>query len=146
MAFHPEQDELRRIELFEVFEREALRGLLFGAETRLLRAGDILYRRGDAADGGHLLEKGLIALEDGASGPSADKIVRPIALLGEIALIAATTRPVTAIAREPSTVLRIQRTLFHRVLEKYPATAAQVRKLFKNRLAAFAEGLKFDEN
>ena len=111
-----------------------------------MRAGDILYRRGDAADGGHILEKGLIALEGGAQGQSADKIVRPIALLGEIALIAATTRPVTAIAREPSTVLRIQRTLFHRTLEKYPVTAAQVRKLFKNRLVTFAQGLKFEEN
>ncbi len=146
MALHSELNELKRIELFAAFETDALRALIFSAETRLLRGGDVLYRRGEAADGGYILENGSIAIETGEPGPPADKIIKPVALLGEVALIAATTRPVTALAREPSTVLKIQRTLFHRILEKYPTTAAQVRKLFKDRLVKFAQGMKFDEN
>jgi CRP-like cAMP-binding protein len=50
----------------------------------------------------------------------------------------------TAFAREPSTVLKISRTLFHQILEKHPATAARVRALFQDRLTQFAAGLKID--
>jgi len=64
--------------------------------------------------------------------------------LGETALVAATSRPMTAFAREPSTVLKISRTLFHQILEKHPATAARVRALFQDRLTQFAAGLKID--
>ena len=34
MAFDTELDEIMRIDLFAVFEPEALRGLIYGAETR----------------------------------------------------------------------------------------------------------------
>jgi CRP-like cAMP-binding protein len=143
MARDTELEEILRIELFSVLEAEALRTVVFGAETRLLRAGDTLFRRGEAADCGYLLTKGSIALE-GQPGRPADRILHPVALLGEIALIAATTRPVTALAREPSTVLKISRSLFRQTLEKYPATATRVRQLFGDRLASFVEGLKFE--
>ena len=46
-------------------------------------------------------------------------------LLGELALLTETVRPVTATANEPSTVLRIPRTLFLKMLEGYPDAAAQ---------------------
>ena len=144
MALDAELDELTRIGLFGVFEPDALRGLIFGAETRLLRAGDVLFRRGEAADGGYLLASGSIALEAHDSGAPADKILRPRVLLGETALVAATIRPVTALAREPSTVLKISRTLFHQILEKHPATASRVRRLFEDRLKQFALGLKIE--
>jgi CRP-like cAMP-binding protein len=144
MALDTQFDELTRIGLFAALEPEALRELIFGAETRLLRAGDVLYRRGEAADGGYLLATGSIALEAQEPGAPAAKILRPLALLGETALVAATTRPVTALAREPSTVLKISRTLFHQILEKHPTTAARVRQLFKDRLKQFAQGLEID--
>ena len=51
MAFDTELDEIMRIDLFAVFEPEALRALIYGAETRLLRAGDVLFRCGETADG-----------------------------------------------------------------------------------------------
>ncbi|MBN8964924.1 MAG: cyclic nucleotide-binding domain-containing protein, partial [Rhizobiales bacterium] len=44
-------------------------------------------------------------------------------LLGELALIAETKRPATATAREPSTVIRISRSLFLKMLEGYPEAA-----------------------
>ncbi len=49
-------------------------------------------------------------------------------LLGETALIVTTKRPVTAIARQNCTVLRISRALFLRVLEEYPASAERLRR------------------
>jgi len=144
MARDTELDELLKIELFAALEAEALRAVVFGAEMRLLRAGDTLFRKGEAADCGYLLTKGSIALEAGEPGRPADRILQPVVLLGEIALIAATTRPMTALAREPTTVLKISRALFHQTLEKFPATAARVRQLFKDRLANFVTGLKLE--
>jgi CRP-like cAMP-binding protein len=144
MAQETELDELLRIELFGVMEPDALRALVFSAEMRLLRAGDVLYRKGETADGGYLLTKGAVALETGDAGRPAIKILKPIVLLGEIAMIAATTRPATAMAREPATVLKLSRALFHQTLEKFPATALRVRQLFKDRLVGFVSSVEFD--
>ncbi len=63
MALDDDIANLRRIPLFEDFEVEALRLLTFSAETKLLRAGDALFRRGEASDGGYILTNGSIALE-----------------------------------------------------------------------------------
>ena len=144
MARETELEELLKIELFSALEPEALRAVVFGAETRIFRAGDTLFRRGEAADCGYLLTKGSIAIEAGQPGRPADKILHPMALLGEIALVAATVRPVTALAREHSTVLRISRALFHQALERHPLSAARVRQLFKDRLTGFFEEIKFE--
>ena len=63
MALEDDIANLRRIALFEDFETEALRLLVFGSETKLLRAGDALFRRGEPSDGGYILTGGSIALE-----------------------------------------------------------------------------------
>jgi CRP-like cAMP-binding protein len=144
MALDDDIGNLRRIPLFEDFENEALRLLAFSAETKLLRAGDTLFRAGEASDGGFILTSGSIALERRDDGRPAEKVLRPFALLGETALITATTRPVTAIAREPATILKITRALFHRVLEEYPGTAVRVRRRLATRLAEIQRELTFD--
>jgi CRP-like cAMP-binding protein len=143
MALDDDIANLRRIALFEDFETEALRLLTFSAETKLLRAGDRLFRRGEPSDGGFILMNGSIALETHDDGRPAEKILRPLALVGETALIAETTRPTAAIAREPSTVLKITRALFHRILEEHPETALRVRRRLSARLAQLAQQLTF---
>jgi CRP-like cAMP-binding protein len=137
-------DRLTQIPLFAAFEPAALRTLALAAETRLFRAGDTLFRRGEAADGGYVLTTGALALETHDDGRPAEKILRPLTLVGEIALIAPTLRPATAIAREPTTTLKITRAQFHATLERDPATATRVRDLMRARLAAFADALRFD--
>ncbi len=146
MAFETELEDIQRIDLFAAFELGALRDLIFSSETRLLRAGDTLFRRGEASDGGYLLTAGSVAIEARDPAKPAEKILRPVALLGETALVASTTRPATALAREPSTVLKIPRTLFHQILEKHPATATLVRQFFRDRLSDFSQHLKMNSD
>ncbi len=74
----------------------------------------------------------------------ADKVLRPFALIGETALITETTRPVTAMAREPATILKITRALFLRILEEFPTTATRVRARVATRLTQLAQELKFE--
>ncbi|MEA2937498.1 MAG: hypothetical protein QOC56_1002, partial [Alphaproteobacteria bacterium] len=59
--------------------------------------------------------------------------VGPGTLLGELAMLTDTTRPVTATALEPSTVLRIPRGLFLKMLEGYPDSAKRLRDLMAKR-------------
>ncbi|MCX7898757.1 MAG: cyclic nucleotide-binding domain-containing protein [Methylocystis sp.] len=145
MTLDDDIENLMRIPLFSTFEPAALRMLAFSAETRLLRPGDILFRRGDASDGGFILTMGAIGLDPNAPGSGYSRapeiVVGPWALIGEVALITTTIRPSTAAAVEPSTVLKIGRTLFHQILEQHPATAVQVREFIRKRLTEFTNSM-----
>lgn len=138
MALEDDVAVLARNEIFATLAPEALRLLAFSAETRTLRAGDILFRRDEQSNGGYVLLSGSIALDAADRGGSAARIIRPPALIGEIALLARTSRPATAIAREPSNVLRISQQLFRRVLGEDPAGAERLREKLAARLARFA--------
>ncbi len=125
------EDNIRSLAALRFFSRmepEALRMVAFATESRNLRAGDVLFRQGDVADCGYLILSGAIAIETGHQGEASLKILNPGDLIGELALLIATKRPVTAIARQSSVVLRIARALFLRVLEDYPASADRLRK------------------
>jgi CRP-like cAMP-binding protein len=137
MTLDDDINNLIRIPLFAVFEPNALRMLAFSAETRLLRAGDALFRRGDVSDGGYVLTMGSVAIDPHDDGRPVTQILRPWTLIGETALVSPSIRPAGATAREPTTVLKISRPLFHMILEQHPATAARVRDLFRERLLAF---------
>lgn len=142
MTLDDDIENLGRIPLFATFEPSALRMLAFSAETRLLHPGDVLFRRGEASDGGFILTMGAIGLDprsDGfGDGRPPQVTLAPWTLIGETALVAPTTRPSTAVASEPSTVLRVGRPLFLQILEQHPATAARAREYFRSRLVDFA--------
>lgn len=141
MALDDDIRRLARIPLLAELEVDALRLIAFSAEARILRAGDVLFRAGEPSDSGYFIMSGRIAItpEEG-EGPA--RIMGPDALIGEIALLAPSKRPVTAVAREPTTVLKISRPLFHRVLSEFPSSAARVRSLISARLVAFAKELE----
>jgi CRP-like cAMP-binding protein len=137
---------LSRIPLFAIFEPSALRMLALSAEARLLRAGDVLFRRGETSDGGYVLTMGSIVLESHNQRRPRSLIIRPWTLIGETALVASSTRPAAAVAREPATVLKILRPTFHVILEQHPATAARARDFFRRRLLHFIREAGVDES
>lgn len=142
MSLDEDFRRLSRIPMFSELEPEALRLIAFSAETRILRAGDVLFRRGEPSDCGYIVLSGSIAFDVSGHGGPAGNIVGRDGLIGEIALITETARPVTAIAREPSTVLKVPRTLFHRVLQEFPRSAARIRAGMSARLGAFVQELE----
>lgn len=113
---------LERVPTLRLLGREALRILAIGAESRYVHKGEVLFVAGDAADCGYVVQEGSLRLET-KSRFTADVIVGSGTLLGELALIAETKRPATATANEPSTVIRIPRSLFLKMLEGYPEAA-----------------------
>ena len=117
---------------------EALRILAIGAESRQVSEGEVLFRKGDAADAGYVVQDGSFNLSEGSDGKQKDVKVGPGSLLGEVALIRETQRPVTATALEPSTVIRISRSLFLKMLEGYPEAAQRLRDVLAARAQATA--------
>lgn len=142
MALEDDVREMARVPLLHEIQPEALKLLAFSAETRILRKGDVLFRRGDESDAGYFIVSGSFSIQaESGSGVPLQTILAP-ALVGEMALIVSTDRPATVIAREPSTVLKIPRTLFRRVLKEYPDSALRVRRDLERRLSAFTAGLQ----
>lgn len=127
--------------LLSLMERDALRLVAFAAENRILRAGDVLFRRDDMSDGAFLVVTGAIALMKQDDGQPADEVVGPGALLGELALFAAVKRPVTAIAREPTQVMKLSRSVMRRVLGESPQSAQAIAAAIGERLQGFVSEL-----
>ncbi|MCI5075510.1 cyclic nucleotide-binding domain-containing protein [Oricola sp.] len=132
------EDDIRVISgvsLFEDLSDEQLRLLAFGAERLTLSQGQELYREGQAADCGFVVVSGSIDLfRTTMRGRKMLKRVEPGAILGELALIANTTRLTGAIAAEDSQVVRINRSLFRRMLEEYPHCAVSLHTRLSERL------------
>ena len=117
---------LERVPGLAMLGREPLRIVAIGAESRSIQGGDVLFRRGEAAEAAYVVQEGSFRLTaDETRDPG--ETVGPGMLIGDIALLTETKRPVTATACEPSTVMRIPRSLFLKMLESYPDAARQLR-------------------
>lgn len=137
MALDDDIALLARQPLLSLMERDALRLVAFAAESRILRAGDVLFRVGEPSDGALLIVSGAVALNSREDGGPADEIVGAGALIGEMALFTSVARPVTAIAREPTQVMRLSRSVMRRVLAESPASAEAVAAAISERLRGF---------
>jgi CRP-like cAMP-binding protein len=123
-----------RIPPLNLLGRAALRILAIGAESRFVHAGEVLFHAGDNADSAYAVQEGsFVLLPDGARDAAREIVAGPGTLLSELAMITPTTRLATATAREPSTVLRISRGLFLKMLEGYPDAAVRLRDAFAAR-------------
>jgi CRP-like cAMP-binding protein len=137
MGLEDDIAKLAKIPTFAPLELDALRLLAFSAEPKVLRAGDVLFRRDELSNGGFVILSGSVALDVTDTGTGTARIVRAPGLVGETALLTQTTRPATALAREPAHLLRISRQLFQRVLTEYPRSAEALRRSLSERLRQF---------
>ncbi|HZH50240.1 MAG TPA: Crp/Fnr family transcriptional regulator [Microvirga sp.] len=142
MALEDDIAILSRAPLFNLLDRDALRLVAFASENRILRAGDMLFRKGDRSDGGYVVSNGAIALDARDDGSPAALVVGPGSLIGQAALFTRIVRPATAIAREASTVIRVPPSLMRRVLEEFPAAAVAIHQVMAEELTRLTEGLE----
>jgi CRP-like cAMP-binding protein len=121
--------------------KQALRILAIGAETRHLQSGAVLFYAGELADGGYVVQEGSLLLEPGTLTEGNEITVGSGTLIGELALLTNTVCQATAIAKEPTVVVRIPRNLFRKMLEGYPAAAEKLRNSMTERLQAWSKEL-----
>ncbi len=129
---------LERVPTLRLLGTAALRMLAIGSEQRVIERGAPLFNAGDEADAGFVVQHGAFRVDDGGG---AELIAGPGALIGELALVVAMQRPSTAIAIEHSSVVRIARSLFQRVLESDPAAAHRLRDELAARTSQFASDI-----
>ena len=128
---------LERVPTLRVLGTASLRMLAIGSEQKNCARNVVLFKAGEEADAGFIVQRGAFRIEDG----SASVVAGPGALIGELALINAMRRPSTAIAMEDSSVLRVARSLFQRVLESDPAAARRLRDEFVKRTSQIASDI-----
>lgn len=125
---------LERVPTFAQLGFSALQIVAIGSETKHLEDGEVLFRAGETADAGYVIQQGSLKLtrhDTKRSDPSVT--LGPGVLIGELALVTETIRPATAVAAGPTTVMRISRNLFRRVLEGFPEAARQLRDRMAER-------------
>jgi CRP-like cAMP-binding protein len=119
----------------------ALRILAIGAESYAVEEGQRLFASGEPADCAYIVQQGAFRLN--SERPENVEITAgPGTLLGESALLAETRRPATATAREDSTVLRVSRAMFIKMLESYPDAAQRLRELIASRADEWAREIE----
>src|SRR4029079_19130538 len=99
--------------------------------------GDYLFNAGDEADAGYIVQRGSFRVEAGG----AEVVAGPGSLIGELALIVAMKRPCGAVALDHSSVIRVARSLFQRVLESDPAAARRLRDELASRTSQIASDI-----
>ena len=131
---------LERVPTLRLLGMTALRMLAIGSEQRNVAQGELLFRAGDEADAGFVVQRGSfkVSFEDEIQ---AEIVAGPGALIGELALIVVMRRPATALALENSSVIRVNRSLFQRVLESDPAAALRLRDEFIARTSQIASDI-----
>jgi CRP-like cAMP-binding protein len=132
---------LERIPILRRLGAPALRILAIGAESYRVDAGQVLFAAGESADGAYIVQQGSFSLQPETGGVTGI-VAGPGTLLGEAALLAETRRPATATAREGSTVLRISRAMFLKMLESYPDAAARLREVIAARADQWARDME----
>jgi len=130
---------LERVPTLRLLGKDALRMLAIGSEQRDVARGDRLFALGDEADCGYVVERGAFRVDDGSG---AETIASSGTLIGELALVVAMRRTATATALEYSSVVRIARSLFQRVLESDPEAARRLRDAFATRTSQIANSIQ----
>jgi CRP-like cAMP-binding protein len=133
MAIEDDINFFEKVPTLSMLGRGALRILAIGAESRYVHSGETLFAVGDDANGGYVVQEGSFRLSPRGGDTTKSFRVGVGTLLGELALFTETTRPVTATALEPSTVLCIPRPLFLKMLEGYPDAAVRLREILAKR-------------
>ncbi len=129
MALDDDIRILSGVGLFKELSPEQLRLLAFGAENMKLRAGRELYREGQKADCAYVVARGQVSLYREREGER--QVLATLgdgAIMGELALIADTKRLTGAQTETETDVIRLNRSLFRRILEEYPDVAIRLHR------------------
>jgi len=132
---------LSEVPLFREMNGDQLRLIAFGAERRQVAPGQELFRERSPAESAYIVSKGHFELQVANRGGEVkvEATVGPGTLLSELALITMVERKFTAVAIGDSEALKISRSLFHRLLEEYPAVGRVIEGRIRDNIAGLAK-------
>jgi len=129
-------DLIGHVPIFADLSPDQLRLIAFSSVRRELASGEMLFRRGDKAQSGFVVDRGAIELWCTSEGRKARReSCRRGCLIGEVPLFVDTERPADAKARGTCSVLEINRQMMNRMLEEYPEVAEILYRKLSERVA-----------
>ena len=140
MALTDDIQLFSQLPLFKGMTEDQLRLIAFGADRRVIAAGQMLFRQGSPAESAYVIVSGSLELSATGSDGIArtESVVGPGTLISELALVTLVERKFTAVAREDTSIIRITRTLFHRLIEEYPSAARIIENRIRDNIAELA--------
>jgi CRP-like cAMP-binding protein len=142
MSIEDDVRALADVPLFSVLSTEQLRLIAFGTEHLSLGKGRELFRAGERADCAFLVLSGDVSFfEDIGMNRRIVGSASAGTLIGELALISDQKRPIGAVAAGDCEIMRINRSLFRRVLEEYPDLAVALHARLQSRFSDFLAGI-----
>jgi CRP-like cAMP-binding protein len=140
MALNDDIQLLSQLPLFNGMSEDQLRLVAFGADRRVISNGQMLFRESSPADSAYVIVSGSVELSriGRDDKPEIQAVVGAGTLLSELALITLVERKFTAVAREDTAIIRITRSLFHRLIEEYPDAALLIEQRIRDNIAALA--------
>jgi CRP-like cAMP-binding protein len=140
MALNDDIRLLSQLPLFNEMSEDQLRLIAFGADRRVISGGQLLFREGSPAEGAYVILTGSVELS--RTGRNGQQVVEAVVgagtMLSELALITLVERKFTAVAREDTSIIRITRALFHRLMEEFPDAALLIENRIRDNIAALA--------
>lgn len=143
MSLEDDISLLRQVEFFSDFGDEHLRLIAFGSQKIYLSQNQELYRDGDRADSGYIIISGNVELLTFKNGDQ--QLVGKFgsgSLLGELSLLTVRIRTGTAIACEDCELIKISRTVMHRVITEYPELAVSLRRRISASVLEFSKNVQ----
>jgi HEAT repeat protein len=132
---------LKGSEFFRHFPGADLAGVAALADVRHAEAGEVVFEQGDEGDAFYVVVQGAIEISRGGTHLA---LLGPREGFGEMAILDRETRSATATAAEDTTLLRLDRDSFDRVVEQNPVVARGIYRVLterlRNTLAKVAKG------
>lgn len=125
---------LSNLPMFAGFHPDAVQLIAFAGDQVGFARGSTIFEAGQKSDGGHLVLQGRIELFQPHRLTAPAHTVEAGGLIGEVALITPTERPVWAVAATDCLTLKITRGTVWRVLHEFPDDAAALRNTLTRRL------------
>lgn len=122
---------LKGSQLFSNFPGNDLAGIASVAEVVHLSEDETVFRQGDEGDAFYMVVRGGIRIMRGSTELA---LLGPREGFGEMAILDQETRSATATAAETTTLLRIDRHSFDRLIEQNPAVARGIYRVLTQRL------------
>jgi HEAT repeat protein len=122
---------LKGSEFFRNFPGSDLAGVAALADVRHVEAGDAVFEQGEEGDAFYVVVQGSIEISRGSTHLAT---LGPREGFGEMALLDRDTRSATATAAEDTTLLRLDRDSFDRVVEQNPVVARGIYRVLTERL------------
>ena len=122
---------LKGSQLFRNFPGHDLAGIASLAEVVHLAPEEVVFQQGDVGDAFYMVVHGGIRIMRGTTELA---LLGPREGFGEMAILDQETRSATATAAEATTLLRIDRHSFDRLIEQNPAVARGIYRVLTERL------------